>query len=98
MLYTLFFLLLGAGHSETSERSGNMLYDVYCAGCHKEDGTGNGYCADFINDKTRLAKSDEELFLSIKNGKGGMPPYGWMLSDEDILNIIEYIRDTFGDQ
>jgi cytochrome c5 len=62
------------------------------------DGTGNGYCADFVNDRTRLAKTDEELILSVKHGMGNMPGYGWMLSDEDLQKVIQYIRDAFGDK
>ena len=34
--------------------------------------------------------ADEELLLSVKKGKGMMPAYDWLFSDEDILKVIKY--------
>ena len=73
-----------------------------CVACHQADGSGlNGMlAADFVKDKTRLAKSNEELITSIRDGitRDGkvMPPQKDVLSDKEIKDAISYIRTTFG--
>lgn len=82
--------------------AGKKVYDTYCAACHQADGTSmNGMLgADFVNDATRLAKSDEELLKSIDDGvtgsKGVMPPWKGTVSPEGQKNVLAYIRETFG--
>jgi mono/diheme cytochrome c family protein len=82
--------------------AGAATYTTVCVACHQADGTGmNGMLAgDFVNDKTRLARPDEELMKSVKEGKTGkigtMPPMATILSDQEILNAIAYIRREFG--
>ena len=94
---TIFFSFLFLGSPAAQEQmSGDITYTTYCVGCHGVDGKGNGSSANFVDDKSHLAKSDEELISSIKNGKGMMPAYGWMLSDETILTVVQYIRETYG--
>jgi mono/diheme cytochrome c family protein len=91
LFLTLFLLLSPAVLA--SDMTGEQIYKTYCAGCH-----GAGMCPSFVEDKTRLAKADEELLLSIKKGKGMMPAYDWLFSDDDIMKVIKYLRDTFGDE
>ncbi len=75
---------------------GEKMYKIYCVGCHGNDGKGNGYAANFVEDKSRLAKSDEELINSILNGKGIMPAYSWMMTKEEAQKLVTYIRGTYG--
>jgi len=82
--------------------AGEVVYNQYCVACHQADGTGmNGMLAgNFVADKDRLAKSDEELIASIRDGVTGkigtMPPWGATLSEQDMANVLAYIRATFG--
>jgi len=72
---------------------------MYCVGCHGYDGKGShGAGADFVNDKSRLAKADGELFQSICEGKGRMPAWKNLLSVEQALFVIDYIRLSFGEK
>jgi mono/diheme cytochrome c family protein len=79
--------------------AGKKTYLMYCVACHLETGRGNGTSADFVGDKNRLAKSDTELIRSIRRGfeneKATMPPFGSVLSEPDIQNVIAYIRQAF---
>jgi len=63
------------------------------------NGKGNGFAADFVNDKERMSKSDEELLNSIRNGFTGKIGYmpGWKnrLTEEEIVGVLKYIRETF---
>jgi hypothetical protein len=54
--------------------------------------------ADFVNDKTILAKTDGALLQSIFEGKGRMPPGKNILNVEQALNVIDYIRLSFGEK
>lgn len=79
--------------------AGKKTYQTYCMACHMENGRGNGVSADFVGDKNRLAKSDVELIRSIRRGfeneKASMPPFGAVLSESDLQNVLAYIRDAF---
>ncbi len=82
--------------------AGKAIYKRICIACHQADGSGmNGMlAADFVKDKTRLAKTNEELLTSIRDGiiRDGkvMPPQKDVLSDGDIKDAISYLRKTFG--
>ena len=81
---------------------GKAVYNQYCVACHQADGKGmNGTLAgNFVDDKTRLAKPDEELLKSIAEGKlgtiGQMPAWGTTLSEDQRKDVLAYIRATYG--
>ena len=37
-------------------------------------------------------RTDEDLRLVLRNGKGAMPPFGVLLSEEQVRDVIAYIR------
>ena len=82
--------------------AGEKVYKKICFACHAVDGRGNGGLtgADLVEDKTRLAKSDVELFKSVNEGKKGktlvMPPQKGLLTPKQINDAIAYIRHKFG--
>jgi len=82
---------------------GGAIYNTYCITCHQADGRGmNGTMAgNFVEDKERLAKSDEELINSITNGFtgpiGAMPAWGAVLNEEQIAAVLAYVRTTYGE-
>ncbi|HHO52023.1 MAG TPA: cytochrome c [Deltaproteobacteria bacterium] len=79
---------------------GAALYTTYCAACHGVDGRGP-VGANFVEDKTRLAKPDAELLASIAEGKtterGAMPPFAAVLDERQRADVLAYIRATFGE-
>jgi mono/diheme cytochrome c family protein len=79
--------------------AGKAVYQKLCMACHQENGRGGGVAADFVGDKNRLAKSDTELMRSIRMGFEGeklvMPPFGAVLSEPEIRNVLAYIREAF---
>ena len=84
---------------------GQQRYNVYCMPCH--DATGNGYglvrkravaggAAAFVpptfhQDRLRKAP-DGQIFATISNGKGNMPPYAMQIQVADRWAIIAYVR------
>ena len=78
---------------------GERTYLMYCTACHGYDGQGNnGLGADFVNDKSRLAKPDAELINDIRNGEGRMPAWRGILTDQEIRDVLAYIRHEFGEK
>ena len=78
--------------------AGKVVYKTYCVACHQEDGRGGGTAAaNFAGDRARLAKSDAELLRSIRLGKleTGMPPWGAILNEQQIQDVLAYIRSAF---
>jgi mono/diheme cytochrome c family protein len=80
------------------------LYLGLCATCHGPDGKGSWRAALFLvrpgnlSDTARIdARSDQYLFDLIKHGgapigRPGMPAFGSTLTDEDIREIVRYVR------
>lgn len=78
---------------------GKKLYGFDCAMCHGKDGDGKGDMAsdvknvtDFTNPDTLKNRTDGELFYVIRKGKGEMPPEGDRAKDDDIWNLVNYVR------
>jgi mono/diheme cytochrome c family protein/glucose/arabinose dehydrogenase len=81
--------------------AGEKVYRLYCVACHQANGHGiPGGAANFVEDKTRLAKTDEQLLESITRGieTKGMPAFGASLSKGQMRSALAYIRATFGDK
>ena len=85
--------------------AGEKLYNQTCVACHGPAGKGAiPGVADLTKSDGALAKSDDVLFKSIKEGFQSpgaalaMPPNGGnpALKDEDIRALLAYLRSTFG--
>lgn len=88
---------------------GKVIYGKYCFYCHGREGRGDGaiaiavspHPADFVGDKKKMAKSDEELIKSIAEGirrevgseEMAMPRWKDILSEEDMRNALAYVRE-----
>lgn len=82
------------------------LYEAYCSQCHGLSGEGNGINAKHLEvaprdhtDKVEMsARTDAELFKAISEGGQAvnksvlMPAWKTNLSDEEITDIIAYLR------
>jgi mono/diheme cytochrome c family protein len=78
-------------------QSGEALYADICQGCHMPEGVGavgaGAYPALARNPK--LATAGYPLFLVIQ-GRKGMPPFGKLLTDQQVAAVVNYIRTHFG--
>ncbi len=75
------------------------MYGMDCAMCHGEKGDGKGDMSsdmkgitDFTNPDSLKNRTDGELFYIIRKGKGDMPPEGDRAKDEDVWQLVNYIR------
>ncbi len=84
--------------TETSVAAGKTKYTTFCVGCHGTSAKGDGPKARMLPhppaDLTRAVRSDSEgeLFGIIENGYGSMPAWKSVLSEEDIWNILNYVK------
>ena len=85
--------------------TGEKVYAQTCIACHGANGKGMiPGVSDLTKDDGPLAKSDETLIASIRDGLVtpgkalSMPPKGGnpALSDADIKAVLAYLRDIFG--
>src|SRR5664280_1953448 len=84
---------------DASNKAGMALYTKNCASCHGKAGLGDGVKArmlkDFPGDFSAAGyqnQTDGDQFYKTKSGKGEMPKYERKLADDDIWNIVNYMR------
>ena len=86
--------------TQESQAHAKMMFGIDCAMCHGANGNGKG---DLVEDMHLTMKDltdpdslkgmpDGELFYVIKNGKGKMPGEGDRAKDDDIWNLVIYVR------
>jgi cytochrome c6 len=71
---------------------GAGLYKMHCASCHGVSGTSVMIGAPNFAQGDTLMSPDSTLLIAIQSGKAAMPAYRGVLSDQDILDVIAYLR------
>ena len=85
---------------------GTALYTGQgCAVCHGEKGEGDGTETarlpvpppDFTDRERMITRADPDLFWAITRGRetGKMPAYGQELSENDIWDLVNYLRSLY---
>jgi mono/diheme cytochrome c family protein len=84
---------------DASNKAGMALYTKNCTSCHGKLGLGDGVKAralkEFPGDFSKAdfqGQSDADHFYKTKIGRGEMPKYEGKLADNDIWNIVNYMR------
>lgn len=72
--------------------NGQHLYNMHCAACHGPRGEGVNPEAPKFRMGERLEQPDLILMQSVKTGKKTMPPFFGVLQDQQILDILSYVR------
>jgi cytochrome c oxidase subunit 2 len=80
------------------ETIGEKLFLENCAECHQTNGQGiaNVYPALAGNSLVKGSAVDVALVLLI--GRGEMPAFAGMIPNEEIAAIINYVRNTWGNE
>jgi mono/diheme cytochrome c family protein len=84
---------------DASANAGAMLYKKHCASCHGKVGLGDGVKArqletfpgDFSGEAYQ-GQTDGDHFYKTKFGRNEMPAYEKKVSDDDIWNMVNYMR------
>jgi mono/diheme cytochrome c family protein len=80
-------------------QSGEALYADICQGCHMPGGVGAVGAGTYpaLARNPKLAAAGYVLSLVI-NGRKGMPPFGGLLTDQQIAAVVTYVRTHFGNE
>jgi mono/diheme cytochrome c family protein len=90
--------------------SGAQIYDHICQGCHMagaQGAVGAGHYPKLAGDRALV--SWQYAALTVLNGKNGMPAFGAEtagagpmqgvhLSDAQIADVVNYVRNNFGNR
>jgi mono/diheme cytochrome c family protein len=80
-----------------AERGGADLFDNVCAACHQSDAKGAMGAAAYppLAADKKLVSADFVLTVLL-GGFRSMPPVGRMMSDEQVADVVNYVRTHFG--
>ena len=106
VLTAILVLPAGVSFAQGNAAKGKGLFEKNCASCHGAGGKGDGVAAASLNpkpkdltDKTLMAGlKDEQLSDVIKKGGGAvgksplMPPFGAALKDQDLQDVVAFLR------
>jgi cytochrome c6 len=96
MLVLAVAVVLGTAKTSMAQSAAD-LYKGKCQVCHGADGKGNTPMGpklgvrDFHSPEV-AKESDQELFDITKKGKNKMPGYDGKLTDDQIKDLVKYIR------
>jgi cytochrome c oxidase cbb3-type subunit III len=79
---------------------GRDLFATTCARCHGADGTGGAPIFDggpsprnFHDHAFQHDRTDEQIKLTIMNGKGtGMPSFGTLFDEQQLRSLVAHVR------
>lgn len=83
-------------------RAARALWQVSCAGCHGRNGLGDGptpppgaQMPNFATAEFQASRTDAQLVLAMKEGKGMMPSFAKQLNESGFAALVQLIR-SFG--
>ena len=91
LLFSL-FILQGICNAEVN---GERLFLENCAECHQEDGEGIPNIYPSLADSELVLGSGADVALVLIIGRGEMPSFNGVFSDEEMAYVVNYIRSVF---
>jgi len=85
--------------STLGAQTGEKIYQSLCQACHQMDAkgaTGAGFYPALAENSNLTAAAYP--MAVVLHGKNGMPPFRDLLSDEQVAEVINYVRSHFGNQ
>jgi len=75
-------------------QSGADVFKTKCAACHGPDGKKEmpAMGVKSLASPDIQKKSDDELIASVSKGKGKMPAYAGKLTDDQIKQVVAYVK------
>lgn len=78
----------------TAQAGATLFATSGCTQCHGPDGNGTAKAPNIR--EVRKRKTDEEIYLQIKEGKGAMPAFGDALTESEIHSVVAFLRAKDG--
>lgn len=87
----------GGGRGGFTEQGGEAIFKNVCQGCHMAQAQGavgaGMYPALAKNPKLEVAGYPVSVVV---NGQKAMPAFGGMFSDQQVADVVNYVRTHFG--
>ena len=80
-----------------SEQTGEALYSNVCQACHMGNGEGAVGAGRYpvLARNPKLETGDYATYV-VLHGQKAMPPFGRLMTDEQVAAVVTYIRTHFG--
>lgn len=78
-----------------AEVNGERIFLENCAECHQEDGEGIPNIYPSLADSELVLGSGADVALVLIIGRGEMPSFNGVFSDEEMAYVVNYIRSVF---
>ncbi|MFN3661430.1 c-type cytochrome [Yoonia sp.] len=90
-------LQIFAAPGAITHEGGEAVYNAVCSGCHMPAGEGAEGAGIYpaLADNELLAAPSYPIYL-ILEGQRAMPPFGGILDDQQVADVVNYIRSNFG--
>jgi mono/diheme cytochrome c family protein len=100
----------GSNSMEASMERGSKVYAQYCLSCHQAKGSGVPGLNPPLKNSPYVQGDESRLINIVLNGRtegveingetftNPMPPFGATLKDEEIADVLTYIRNSFGNK
>jgi mono/diheme cytochrome c family protein len=99
----------GATGMDAQMKAGAAAYDISCAACHGRDGKGSALFPPLAgNANLAQVRPDTVVRVVLAGVKGAatrsaptgpaMPSLGWRLSNDQLANILTYVRNNWGNK
>ncbi|MDR2081460.1 MAG: cytochrome c [Campylobacteraceae bacterium] len=79
-------------------QKGNEIYEINCQGCHMADGKGEQSMGFPALIKSPKVSSLTTALDVVANGFNEMPAFKEYLTDEEIVKVVNHIRNNFGNR
>jgi mono/diheme cytochrome c family protein len=76
--------------------TGEQLFTHICQGCHMPDAKGAVGAGHYpaLASNPKLASAAYPIVM-VMNGRGGMPPFWMILNDQQLADVVNYVRTHF---
>jgi cytochrome c6 len=88
----LSFILLASAAQAADVTRGRQVYGRHCAGCHGAAGVPVVPGAPNLSRPEALMRPDAVLATAIRNGKLTMPGFRGVLQENEIYDVIAFMR------
>lgn len=90
--------------------SSALAYEVNCSACHGLKGEGiSGMVTAFAGNRRMLTDDPTNLvhamlmgarapYTDVRQTAAGMPSFAWKMNDQEVADILNYIRNSWGNQ
>ncbi len=85
--------------SRIAAQTGERIYQSVCQACHQSDAKGARGAGFYpaLAENPRLISPAYPLAV-VLHGKNGMPPLRDLFSDQQVAEVVNYVRSHFGNQ